>query len=295
MSGTQCFRCGGPITAGQTFLNASGHTWHDRCFTCKKCNKQLGTGDFYNLNGETYCPDCHETHDVPICNECQQPLRRGSDYLKFEGVPFHVRCFTCQNCSRELNTNDFFRHNGKRYCGSCSDRMTGSGSSSGSGSLPYSNNYSAPPPKSTPSYSNNTSSNNYSYNQPASTSSFTPQSNYSSSISAKPVEPSYLADTSYNPPQDNNDFSAEITIGVTTPSSANTYHDTSGGGGGSFNYEDNDLNALVNELEKSGSEFNAKYGSTYQPAGHGHGHSHATKSNDDELSAALASLQEFDS
>jgi len=278
MSGPRCFRCGSNITAGQTFLNALGHPWHDRCFTCKKCDKLLGTGDFYNLNSEPYCNECHSTHDVPICADCQQPLRRGSDFLRFDGVSYHVHCFTCNNCNRELNTNDFFRNNGKRYCGSCSNRLT------------------SPSPSPSPSYSQ-TNYNNYSAPAKPIYDHVAPTKPISYALPHDPVMISAVEDQHYDPepiksynsssssskytPNDN-DFSAEISIGVLNPP-----HNTNNSGG--FNYEDNDLNALVNELEKSGSDFNAKYGSSYQP----HDSSSRLK-DDDPLAAALASLQEFD-
>jgi len=319
-----CWKCNQGISPGQSFLNALGHTWHDTCFSCRTCNARLGTGEFYTVNNEPFCAGCHVTHDVPNCIKCNQPVRRGVDFLKYEGHSYHGHCFTCDSCHTELSTSDFFKHDGKRYCPSCSNNATRSNSHSGGQS---SSNYNSTPSygsgnssyggnnNSTSSYGNTSSpyssGSSYGDNKPVSTyggssggygaSSYgdnKPVSTYGGSsnnygASSYGVEPDhhYSAAVEMDEPHHNNDdYTAEISIGVVpthnTMSATHhaAHHDANDGN------DANDLNALVAELESSGSDFNSKYGgSSYND------HHHADHGDDsDPLAAALRSLQEFE-
>jgi len=321
-----CWKCNQGISPGQSFLNALGHTWHESCFSCRTCNTRLGTGEFYTVNNEPFCGQCHVTHDVPNCVKCNNPVRRGEDFLKYEGHSYHGRCFTCEGCNRELMTSDFFKHEGRRYCASCSDNMSRSNSSSsgnssnsyGSGNSSYGGNTSSSPSygSSNSSYGSSNSqpraastyggagdssygdSNNYgatsSYgsNKPVSTyggsSNYGDSNNYGSSSSYGSQPDHYSVAVEVDEPRHNDDYTAEISIGVvpTHDTMSATHHavqhDVDDGN------DANDLNALVAELESSGSDFNSKYGgpSTYGNANNG--------DESDPLAAALRSLQEFE-
>ncbi|NXL89799.1 PDLI5 protein, partial [Alectura lathami] len=55
--GTMCHGCEFPIEAGDRFLEALGHTWHDTCFVCSVCND--------SLVGQT----CFSKKDKPLCKK----------------------------------------------------------------------------------------------------------------------------------------------------------------------------------------------------------------------------------
>lgn len=39
-------------------VNYEGGTWHDYCFTCKKCSLNLADKRFVSKNADVYCSDC---------------------------------------------------------------------------------------------------------------------------------------------------------------------------------------------------------------------------------------------
>ncbi|MED6273543.1 Pre-rRNA-processing protein fhl1 [Characodon lateralis] len=57
----KCHGCKNPITGfghGTNVVNYEGYSWHEYCFSCKKCSLSLANKRFV-LNGEQiYCPDC---------------------------------------------------------------------------------------------------------------------------------------------------------------------------------------------------------------------------------------------
>ncbi|KFQ19182.1 PDZ and LIM domain protein 5, partial [Merops nubicus] len=46
--GTMCRGCEFPIEAGDRFLEALGHTWHDTCFVCSVCSDSLEGQTFFS-------------------------------------------------------------------------------------------------------------------------------------------------------------------------------------------------------------------------------------------------------
>ncbi|KFQ34518.1 PDZ and LIM domain protein 5, partial [Mesitornis unicolor] len=46
--GTMCHGCEFPIEAGDRFLEALGHTWHDTCFVCSVCSDSLEGQTFFS-------------------------------------------------------------------------------------------------------------------------------------------------------------------------------------------------------------------------------------------------------
>ncbi|XP_063793519.1 four and a half LIM domains protein 1 isoform X1 [Pseudophryne corroboree] len=57
----KCSGCNNPITGfgkGSNVVNYEGHSWHEYCFTCKKCSLSLANKRFVRHNEQVYCPDC---------------------------------------------------------------------------------------------------------------------------------------------------------------------------------------------------------------------------------------------
>ncbi|XP_062869946.1 four and a half LIM domains protein 1b isoform X2 [Trichomycterus rosablanca] len=57
----KCNGCRNPITGfgkGTSVVNYEGGTWHDYCFTCKKCCTNLAEKRFISNGGDVYCTDC---------------------------------------------------------------------------------------------------------------------------------------------------------------------------------------------------------------------------------------------
>uniref|UniRef100_G1NF17 PDZ and LIM domain 5 n=1 Tax=Meleagris gallopavo TaxID=9103 RepID=G1NF17_MELGA len=62
--GTMCHGCEFPIEAGDRFLEALGHTWHDTCFVCSVCNDSLEGQAFFSKKDKPLCKK--HAHSVNI-------------------------------------------------------------------------------------------------------------------------------------------------------------------------------------------------------------------------------------
>uniref|UniRef100_H3A4L0 LIM domain binding 3 n=1 Tax=Latimeria chalumnae TaxID=7897 RepID=H3A4L0_LATCH len=52
---TKCHGCDFPVEAGDKFIEALGHTWHDTCFVCAVCHANLEGQPFYSKKDKPLC------------------------------------------------------------------------------------------------------------------------------------------------------------------------------------------------------------------------------------------------
>ncbi|XP_077585463.1 LIM domain-binding protein 3-like isoform X3 [Stigmatopora nigra] len=52
---TKCHGCEFPVEAGDKFIEALGHTWHDTCFVCAVCHVNLEGQPFYSKKDKPLC------------------------------------------------------------------------------------------------------------------------------------------------------------------------------------------------------------------------------------------------
>uniref|UniRef100_UPI00398F7470 PDZ and LIM domain protein 5-like isoform X9 n=1 Tax=Pristiophorus japonicus TaxID=55135 RepID=UPI00398F7470 len=62
--GTSCHGCDFPIEAGDKFLQALGHTWHDTCFVCAVCCVNLEGQTFFSKKDKLLCKKHAHTINV---------------------------------------------------------------------------------------------------------------------------------------------------------------------------------------------------------------------------------------
>ena len=61
-------------TFGLQVVTALGRTWHPEHFSCAHCQKELGTKNFFERDGQPYCePDYHHLFS-PRCSYCNGPI-----------------------------------------------------------------------------------------------------------------------------------------------------------------------------------------------------------------------------
>eukprot|EP01089_Gocevia_fonbrunei_P011780 TRINITY_DN2592_c0_g1_i2.p1 TRINITY_DN2592_c0_g1~~TRINITY_DN2592_c0_g1_i2.p1 ORF type:complete len:140 (+),score=13.22 TRINITY_DN2592_c0_g1_i2:119-538(+) len=118
-----CQKCGVEIKSG-TYLVAMDRIFHERCFNCIQCNRNLDDSPFVNENGRSMCVECHKTYNVPDCHKCRQPIRRGTDYLKALNNKYHSHCFDCEGCGTNLDPSAFYAKNGRAFCQSCNKKYS---------------------------------------------------------------------------------------------------------------------------------------------------------------------------
>eukprot|EP01089_Gocevia_fonbrunei_P020406 TRINITY_DN760_c0_g2_i1.p1 TRINITY_DN760_c0_g2~~TRINITY_DN760_c0_g2_i1.p1 ORF type:complete len:341 (-),score=58.67 TRINITY_DN760_c0_g2_i1:100-1056(-) len=299
MATVTCNHCNGIIGAGASFLNALGKTYHQEHFVCRSCSNPLGTSQFFNVNGQAYCSNCYHTHDVPNCSHCTRPLLRGQDFLKYEGLSYHTICFTCAQCGKELKTNDFFKQDGKKYCGGCVDKISSTSNyvptpqptSSSSSYVPHyppkhsgssSSTYTALPASSSSSYNPSSSSSSYDSSSTyppvvvsKSSSNYSSEPVYQSAVIDPPVvvskssstyssEPVYQSAVIEEPFQVNYSSGPDDDYGFSAEINVDITPPTRN----TYNFEpaggadEISLDSILSDLENSGSDFNKTY-STY--------------------------------
>ncbi|KAL1472538.1 hypothetical protein MTO96_022942 [Rhipicephalus appendiculatus] len=88
-------------------LKVLERSWHARCLKCADCQAQLANKCFAR-NGHVYCKDDFFKRYGTKCAGCElgipptQVVRRAQDNV------YHLHCFACILCKRQLNTGDEF-------------------------------------------------------------------------------------------------------------------------------------------------------------------------------------------
>ncbi|XP_053666728.1 LIM/homeobox protein Lhx3 [Anopheles marshallii] len=102
-------KCGGchELILDRFILKVSDRTWHAKCLQCSECRIQLNEKCFAR-NGQLFCKDDFFKRYGTKCAACDlgipptQVVRRAQDNV------YHLQCFMCSMCSRQLNTGDEF-------------------------------------------------------------------------------------------------------------------------------------------------------------------------------------------
>ena len=110
-----CGRCGQPITG--EVVQAMGKMWHPEHFTCQSCRQPLGTGSFYESNGQPTCVNCWRSLFCPRCAHCDQPIT--DRCVTALGKKWHPEHFVCAFCNNPLGGGSFKEKGDKAYCSSC--------------------------------------------------------------------------------------------------------------------------------------------------------------------------------
>ncbi|XP_050084277.1 LIM/homeobox protein Lhx3 isoform X3 [Anopheles aquasalis] len=100
-------KCGGchELILDRFILKVSDRTWHAKCLQCSECRVQLNEKCFAR-NGQLFCKDDFFKRYGTKCAACDlgipptQVVRRAQDNV------YHLQCFMCSMCSRQLNTGD---------------------------------------------------------------------------------------------------------------------------------------------------------------------------------------------
>ncbi|XP_072226666.1 LIM domain-containing protein 1 [Leuresthes tenuis] len=114
-----CTRCSKVVYGAGGACRAMGHLFHNTCFTCSVCSKQLNGKPFFTLSGQIYCEDdflfsgVHPSQEV--CHSCGCSI---DDFvLQARGKSYHPSCFRCVICRQELEGQAFAVDSHSRvYC-----------------------------------------------------------------------------------------------------------------------------------------------------------------------------------
>ncbi|XP_042906916.1 Wilms tumor protein 1-interacting protein isoform X1 [Parasteatoda tepidariorum] len=93
-----CAKCLGVIS--EKGCTAEKLNYHQRCFVCSLCCKELYGKPYYTMNGKPYCEEDY-LNKLDKCASCNRPILE--KILKAEGHKFHPECFKCSACKKCLD------------------------------------------------------------------------------------------------------------------------------------------------------------------------------------------------
>ena len=99
-----CEGCAQPIK--DRFLDKIlDRTWHTYCVACFDCKNKL-TEKCYSRDGKLFCKQDFFKRFGKKCARCSQAIFP-EDYVRWaRNNVYHIRCFTCVDCHKELSTGD---------------------------------------------------------------------------------------------------------------------------------------------------------------------------------------------
>uniref|UniRef100_A0A2P2IE70 LIM/homeobox protein Lhx1-like n=1 Tax=Hirondellea gigas TaxID=1518452 RepID=A0A2P2IE70_9CRUS len=99
-----CARCSKPIT-GKFLLTVLERTWHAECVRCSDCEATL-TDKCFSRDGKLFCKIDFFRRFGTKCNGCGDGICPQDMVRKARDQVFHLKCFTCYVCSKQLATGE---------------------------------------------------------------------------------------------------------------------------------------------------------------------------------------------
>ncbi|CAJ0594130.1 unnamed protein product [Cylicocyclus nassatus] len=92
--------------------------FHASCLKCAECCRPLDEScTAFVRNGTTYCREDYVRLFGTKCNRCDLPFDRNELVMRARHAVYHVACFSCVACERQLKTGDEFQIKGNSlYC-----------------------------------------------------------------------------------------------------------------------------------------------------------------------------------
>ncbi|XP_075213662.1 lim3 homeobox protein [Lycorma delicatula] len=102
-------KCGGchELILDRFILKVLERTWHARCLKCSECGGQL-TDKCFARNGMVFCKEDFFKRFGTKCAGCEQGIPPTQVVRRAQDFVYHLQCFACVMCSRQLNTGDEF-------------------------------------------------------------------------------------------------------------------------------------------------------------------------------------------
>ncbi|CAG0879887.1 unnamed protein product, partial [Cyprideis torosa] len=113
MSPQFCAGCDKPILE-RWVMHVTNRTWHARCVRCSVCRGTLEERCF-SRDGKLFCKDDFFKQFGTKCGSCGEGLSPKDFVRRARDKVFHVACFTCSVCHRQLATGDQLYVLGDRF------------------------------------------------------------------------------------------------------------------------------------------------------------------------------------
>lgn len=114
-----CVRCEKSIASSQVY-ELENKRWHDRCFKCYKCDKQLkADSDFLVLDtGTLICYDCSDK-----CTSCGDKIDDTAIILPSSNEAYCSNCFRCCKCSKRIKNLKYAKTKRGLCCMDCHEKL----------------------------------------------------------------------------------------------------------------------------------------------------------------------------
>ncbi|KAL0273800.1 UNVERIFIED_CONTAM: hypothetical protein PYX00_006387 [Menopon gallinae] len=102
-------KCGGcqELILDRFILKVLDRTWHAKCLNCNDCGGPL-TDKCFARNGQVFCKDDFFKRFGTKCAGCDQGIPPTQVVRRAQDNVYHLQCFACAMCARQLNTGDEF-------------------------------------------------------------------------------------------------------------------------------------------------------------------------------------------
>ncbi|OXU18949.1 hypothetical protein TSAR_013992 [Trichomalopsis sarcophagae] len=110
-NGTMEMDCGGcgENVHERTVICVGGRTWHSRCLKCCACSKPLhDQHSCFLRNTQIYCRQDYVINFGARCAKCSRSIGSGDWVRRARDRVYHLACFACDACSRQLSTGEQF-------------------------------------------------------------------------------------------------------------------------------------------------------------------------------------------
>ncbi|CAF0859419.1 unnamed protein product [Brachionus calyciflorus] len=115
----QCQQCL-QLIQDRYYLQVMDKTWHLNCLRCVDCKLSLDSQQTcFAKDGLIYCKDDYYKRFPRKCNNCFQSISPNEFIMRSRQYIFHLNCFKCIICERQLNTGEEYGINSKDgsiYC-----------------------------------------------------------------------------------------------------------------------------------------------------------------------------------
>ncbi|KAK9745885.1 LIM domain [Popillia japonica] len=103
-----CSACGEPIS-DKFLLEVSGRSWHARCLRCCVCQLQLDRQPSCFIRDRAiYCKADYAKSFGAKCSVCSRGISSSDWVRKARDHVYHLACFACAACHRQLSTGEEF-------------------------------------------------------------------------------------------------------------------------------------------------------------------------------------------
>jgi len=112
--GKKCHGCNKTVGLSDPFVVAKEMTFHAGCFSCCKCNTELGGKPFIEKDKKFYCENDYYDAFSPKCGYCDETIK--GQYISALDQSWHPDHFLCTECDQPFVGNQFRKHDNKPYC-----------------------------------------------------------------------------------------------------------------------------------------------------------------------------------